>query len=245
MESLRDVPYGSSTVDELHLLEQMLWMPLDWRYDESSATETLLNEIQRDGERALDVVDAVLAVTHGFPGSYTRRRELEGTLSIGGSAWRVVDEGDDVLGRLERRVEESAEAAARSEMSKGGNPSYHLRESWSRVYGRNQDPGGAYREAVRAVEAAAKPVVSPNDRVATLGKMIQAMRDKPEKWEFDLGKVEALTELMAQLWTAQLDRHGTDDETHPLSVSAAEAEAAVHVAASVVHLFRNGHVRPV
>jgi hypothetical protein len=50
--------------------------------------------------------------------------------------------------------------------------------------------------------------------------------------------------MLAQLWTSQLDRHGTDDESVPLTVSMEQAEAAVHLATTLVHWFRRGSVRP-
>ncbi len=75
--------------------------------------------------------------------------------------------------------------------------------------------------------------------------MIIAMRDKPTKWTSDLGTVEQVIDMMSQLWTSQLDRHGTDDESVQLSVTAEAAEAAVHLAVLLMHWFRNGHVRAV
>jgi hypothetical protein len=58
-------------------------------------------------------------------------------------------------------------------------------------------------------------------------------------------RVDVVTDMMGQLWTAQLDRHGTNDETAPLAVSQAQAEAAVHLAVTLVHWFQSGAVRPV
>ena len=82
------------------------------------------------------------------------------------------------------------------------------------------EPGSfwSYREAVRAVEAAAKPVVLPQNDRATLGTMIAALRDKPDKWETRIGTIDDVRRQMELLWTNQLDRHGTDDETVPLQV---------------------------
>jgi len=77
--------------------------------------------------------------------------------------------------------------------------------------GAGPDPSGAYREAVRAVEAVAKPVILPNNDRATLGQM-------------------------ESVWTGQLDRHGTDDETVPLNVSPAEADAAFSACLNLVRL---------
>lgn len=170
------------------------------------------------------------------------RDNLAFALNVGGSAWRVAETADGTP-CLERRVDATAEDAAKQEMAQGGNAARHLSLAWHKVYGRTLDASSAFREAVRAVEAAAKPVVLPNDPVATLGKMIRALRDKPSKWQSDLGTVEQVASMMDDLWTAQLDRHGTDDESVRLSVTPEEAEAAVHLAVLLVQWFRNGHVR--
>lgn len=46
--------------------------------------------------------------------------------------------------------------------------------------------------------------------------------------------------MMALLWTAQLNRDGTDDESHPLTVSQEQPEAAAHLAVTLVHWCRSG-----
>lgn len=78
--------------------------------------------------------------------------------------------------------------------------------------------------------------------------MIGALRDAPDKWEFAMAPkggqpVDMVRTAMSLLWTAQLDRHGTDDESVPLSVSAAEAEAAVHLAVTLVNWCRGDSLR--
>lgn len=226
----------------LLLLEQSLRFPLNWRSGTKSALATVVSEVSGDGERALDVIDYVLMTAVIWPRFYDIRKDLESMLAVAGSAWMV---GQDPEGRwcLLRRVDESVEHAAREEMEQAGNAARHLSIAWHRVYGRQPDASGGYREAVRAVEAAVKPVISPNDRLATLGKMIKAVQDKPSKWVSDLGSLEVVARMMGELWTAQLDRHGTDDESVPLTVSSSQAEAAVHLAVTLVHWFRNGHVR--
>jgi len=85
-------------------------------------------------------------------------------------------------------------------------------------------------------------VITPNDSLATWGKMIKALRDKPQKWVAELGSISVVADMMGELWTSQLDRHGTDDESVPLSVSSAQAEAAVHLATTLVHWFKGGMV---
>jgi hypothetical protein len=238
-QALGDAP--TEWTETLQTMEQLLRYPLDWRYGDQSALNTLLEEVSEGGSRALDILDGCLMLSSLFGGSQARK-SLDSMLALGGSAW-TVGEDEDGTACLHRRVDETVEQAAKEQMDQAGNAARHLRSSWHLVYGRNPDSSGAYREAVRAVEAAAKPVVLPKDRVATLGKMIRAMRDAPSKWTSDLGSVPVVADMMNELWTSQLDRHGTDDESVPLSVSREQAEAAVHLAVTLVHWFRNGHVR--
>jgi hypothetical protein len=49
--------------------------------------------------------------------------------------------------------------------------------------------------------------------------------------------------MLDLLWKSQLDRHGTPDETVPLSVSLEEAEATLHLALTLVHWFRTGAIK--
>jgi hypothetical protein len=126
-----------------------------------------------------------------------------------------------------------------SERKVAARPSARVSTSSRRgetLAGRDLDPSGAYREAVRAVEAVAKPVILPSSDRATLGTMIAAMRDKPEKWETTLGKVDDVLAMMRILWTNQLDRHGTDDDSIPVSVSLEQADAAFATSLNLVHL---------
>lgn len=102
---------------------------------------------------------------------------------------------------------------------------------------------------MKALEAAAKPVIEPANPKATLGTMIAALRAKPSKWKTSLtpagpiDPIESIATMMELIWKSQLDRHGTDDESRPFSASPQEAEAAIHVAAALVHLFTSGAVQ--
>ena len=48
--------------------------------------------------------------------------------------------------------------------------------------------------------------------------------------------------MMQLLWKSQLDRHGTDDDQVPITVSQEESEAALHLAANLVHIFTSGTI---
>jgi hypothetical protein len=42
------------------------------------------------------------------------------------------------------------------------------------------------------------------------------------------------------IWKSQFDRHGTDDESVPLNASPQEADAALHLAITLVRYFAGG-----
>lgn len=213
----------------------------EWAYGSSGALDALAKEVASNGPRALDVLDGVLMMSRSL-GAYNAADELNLILAASGSAWTVGEQPDGTP-CLQRRVESTTEAAARIEFSAESRAARHLSIAWDKVYGRTPDASAAYREAVRGVEAAARPIVTPDDSLATLGKMIRALEDKPSKWSAEIGSIEAFTQMLRQLWTSQLDRHGTDDESVPLSVSPAQAEAAVHLAMTLVHWLRSSTVR--
>jgi hypothetical protein len=212
----------------------------------TSAADDLLGRMDRDPEFALDVIDYLLGhlprATEGEGNPYALAAELNAALA-GGSAWEVAEVGRGTYSLQRRAVGPVREVIA--ELPPSSRARQHLTTAWNRLVGRSPDASTAYREAIRAVEAVAKPVVLPTNDRATLGTMIAAMRDKPEKWATTLGTVEDVRRTMELVWTSQLDRHGTDDESVPLHVTQDQADAAVHLCIALVRLFAGGHVRRV
>lgn len=235
--SSRRFPYRG----KLKEVERKLRVPLDWSQDEMGALNSIRNNVA-DRDYFLSLVDLLLSEV-----TKDRANEVEQHLAEGGSAWTVDLSGDGPF-RLLRRVDATVTADARAVMSTSGRAGQHLAKAWNEVYGRNPDPSAAYREAVRAVEAIAAPVISPNDPLPTLGRMIAAIKDAPSKWLVVLqpsvgDAVMMVRETMQLLWTSQLDRHGTADEKVALHVSREEAEAAVHLAVTLVHWFHSGAIK--
>lgn len=205
--------------------------PFDWS-SQGSAMDQFSDRLRDSDVFTLDVVDFLVSER----AKVWRIDELEGLLEVGGSVWEAVR--DEQGRRLQRRAIGPVGDVMGEIGSTSARTDTHLRIAWSKIMGRDPDPTGAYREAVRAVEVAAKPVVSPNDSIPTLGKMIQALDDKPEKWETVLhGGVSSVTALARDLWKGQFDRHGSDDEDVPISVSMAEADAAFYLALTLSRLF--------
>ena len=246
-------------VSRLLEAEQVLREPLVWRTPDRAA-ESLLGLLQN--ERGLDLLDYCLLglldqflALHGnleelppgveVPPARDRNPQvgaLQQILDRSGSAWTI---GFDEDGKfcLQRRVDDTAEEAGRREMEYSGSGAEHLRAAWHNVYGRNPDPSKAYSEAIRAVEAAAHLIVTPTDEKPTLGKMISAMRSKPEKWMTVIGEVKTVRKMMQTIWFSQTGRHGRGDEPKPLEVSQLQAEAAVQLAVTLVQMFRTEAIR--
>jgi hypothetical protein len=215
--------------------------------DPEAAGLTLAQRMDADDAFALDVIDYWLHHLVEFRHRYEKLadavEQLQYFLTRGGSAWQVVDVsggGYALARRALGPVRESIE-----ELPPSSRAREHLTAAWNRLMGRDPDPSTAYREAVKALEAVAKPVILPTARRATLGTMISAMREAPQKWETTLGDVEDLRRQMEAVWKGQTDRHGSDDESVPLAVSQEEADFAVHSCVALVCLFAGGHVRRV
>ena len=123
----------------------------------------------------------------------------------------------------------------------------HLRRAWSHAFARQPDPSAACIEAAKAVEAAARATIEPNNPKATLGTMLKAVEVKPEKWttvfeSSDARSLETVISMMRMIWKGHL-RHGNPEE--PLDVSTEQCEMIVHTAALLVHWFGSGRIKTV
>lgn len=234
----RDVPMPSVFQD----LEAALRMepPLVWSPNEVySAWTSLRKRIALDSEFGLNVLDYFVSERC----TDERRTKLDALLVRGGSAWRVAE----VPGgghRLERRAPGPVTEAMDAVESDDARAHHHLRVAWGDLMGRDPNPSNAYREAVRAVEAAAKPVISPSNSLTTLGTVIRDVEAKPEKWVVGLQRAE-MTQVLGMcqlLWRGQGDRHGTDEPDAPLNVSQEEADSAFYPALALVRLFTSGAI---
>lgn len=170
--------------------------------------------------------------------------DLEAILSAGGSMWKV-GERDGVPG-LERRVPEGVQVAAEAVMAQPGTAGSLLSEAWHAAFGINPDYEKAYAKAIKAVEAAAIPVVSPTHAGATLGTVVQQLRDQGD-WKLDMTREhgihttqQVILGVAQALWTGQNDRHAGQPGYTPSTQ--AEAEAAVMLAVPLVQLFSSGAV---
>lgn len=224
------------------------------RYDLASRGEPLVAALSKNGPNALfndlsqDEVIRILDWTvFDYASSYTgtqRNLTLEDILRAGSSAWKVGQR--DGMAGLERRVPEGVQAAAEAAMKRPGDAGRLLSEAWHAVYGVDPQPDLGYRKSIEAVEAAALPLVLPNDDTAHLGKAISQMRADGD-WKLPFVKEHKLNpsgavviNMMQALWSGHSDRHpGT--ASYVQSTQAA-AEAAVSLSVTCVNLFVNGGI---
>jgi hypothetical protein len=171
---------------------------------------------------------------------------LEILLKSSGSKWTVGIRAAGRLG-LVQRVPEGVQNAVDGTIRSSGHAGIRLAEAWAAAFGITPDPSRAYSLAVKAVEDAAIPVLSPNDTTATLGKINSQMRHTGN-WGLPLAREDeyattsaTLLSMMKMLWAGQADRHGGHHDPS-LDITQEAAEVAVMTAATVVQLFTSGAV---
>lgn len=176
----------------------------------------------------------------------SRLAPLQQILADSGSAWEItaLDVKDGHEGEkhlvLTRRDLAEAKLAITDIREQNNRAGSFLADAWKAVAAQDPRPGEAYDKAVKAIEAAAQPVILPNNTGATLGQIISAMNDKPTKWMFALGDLETVIAMMKQVWTNHF-RHGTQKrDDHTLQ----EADAAVHLALPLLRFFVGGLIQP-
>lgn len=187
--------------------------------------------VRLSDDEMLDLVDWL---AHDDPDSWS---ELTTLLEGSSSAWALGRRNGNV--GLVRRVTQSVQTAADNAMSQGSAGAL-LGEAWSACFGRGPNPEEAYEKAIKAVEEAAAPVVSPKNLKATLGTMIRDMKAQGD-WKLDLpGTAQDVpVVLMEALWTGQESRHGGNGYRVPTQ---SEGEAAVLSAVPLVQWFASGAV---
>jgi hypothetical protein len=238
-------------VDERRLrdMELMLRRPLWNGPSGGQGLENLQRLLVRDSDLMLSVTD-YLASVYKPPARVSRSAglgHLDHIFRAAGSAWRVQREGFPP--GLVRRVDTTVEEAARDTLLRSETAGGLLARAWKAIYGLSPNPSEGYRLAVRAVEAAAIPVALPNDRDATLGRVIGTIKGQRHLWHVSLTHrddpqqpVAALLAMMESLWRSQHDRHVNLDPAAPLHVSQEEAETALHLAVTLVQWFTSGRV---
>lgn len=226
--------YGGLSQNLMLKVGTALRLPL--RQSESvSLSNEIVAFMQRDDDVFLDVLDFLLYEEH------EGKQELHEVLEVGGSAWALNADGTG----LERRVPETAKAAADSATSGNASYSAELREAWGRVFGRNPDPSDAWDHAIKALEELLIPIVVPGKPKSNLGTVAGELANSSHKWHIDLDSsgsrdaAETLSDMLRLVWPNP-DRHGGGADRR--APSQEEAESAVHLSVAIVEMCRDGRL---
>lgn len=170
---------------------------------------------------------------------------LESLLTRSKSAWTVGERAG--YSALVRRVPEGVQLGADSVMARAGRAGARLARAWEELYGIEPNASAAYGLAIKAVEDAAIPVVSPTNGAATLGTVLRQLEDQAD-WKLPMEREheratsrEVLIGMTRMLWHGQHDRHGGQPSA-PGDVSVKEATVAVSLATTLVNLFSSALV---
>ena len=107
-----------------------------------------------------------------------RIRKLIQLFDDSGSAWAVDCDGCGLIERVSREERDAYDAAT----EKDDDATEYLRAGWKAAWGVSLSSDLAHENAVKALEALFRPVVTPKELDATLGKIISCLEDKPSKW---------------------------------------------------------------
>ena len=220
-------------------------------------------------DQLLDIIDGLLALLPYKPappasndpvvllvrrarkamGAKDQREVLQRLLDDGHMIYRVRPDG---LG-LERRVSPLTHAqaiTAAGAATQAGFPAAEERllAAWNAIYALKPDPSGAYRDAIRAVEAVANPLFLPAAQAPTLGQVIRHLDQRGSDYEMVIANkagspadVNAVLGMMRLLWEGHRDRHEGGPTTAPITPES--AQTAVAIAVTLVHLLATGSVR--
>jgi hypothetical protein len=122
----------------------------------------------------------------------------------------------------------------------------YLTKARDRLFCLHPDPGAAYVDMIRAVEAVACPLFLPADPLPTLGKLRAHLLDAAPAYEYVLpgkdraGNIDGVIAMITDLWEGHSDRHAGGPSS--VQVSQEAAEAAFTLTVSLVTLFSSGAV---
>lgn len=210
---------------------------LDWK-------EKILPQLRKIDDRIFtNLLDYLASSTPFEPGT---EHPLEYILSEGGSAWTIM-RWNDIYARLTRRVPEGITEAFHDVLRATDRASRKLQEAWLDAYGANPRASVAYSNAVVAVEAAALTVIPVNKQDATLANLFSILEAEKPKWQLVLRDsdkspgAKSLAVMLRTLWRGHQSRHGRPDYT---DATLEEARAALVLAATLLHWFTSGVIKP-
>jgi|GEM_PF-1209375 hypothetical protein len=217
----------------------------------SHSIQTFYSYMRSSEEAYLDGLDYILHSAmdesirslHSYESDILRKLiNMKEILRRANVNWDILMTSDKTIVYLERRVmpevQERYDIVAESVPELAGS---HLRNSWKNAYMH----GGSYKEAWeyarKAVECMLTPIVSPNNRRATISSLIRDLAAKPEKWvctipsdsnEESVGKFISLVKMMPY----EPGHHGQE----PTEISEKEAQLQATIAITICQILHDG-----
>lgn len=230
----------------IHAIERYLQITLPYDEEDDGELELQASLIRyaQDGDNALDVAEALLTTTttYDIGDVLTTINQI---LLESGSKWVAVPQ-EGAKATLEERVDATTTQAYELAISNSAaNSAGLLRKAWGHAFGRSPLPSEAYKDAVRAMEAAAWPVVTPNNNAATLGHILGELKANRAKWHTKISEqqaslgVDMVVNAMQLVWEGHTDRHGS---ANPVAVTQEAAEQAVFTAVMVCNYCARGYL---
>lgn len=240
--------FGSQSRDFVMELERNLRLTVQRTPRDPRGVESVMGTASRDPQLFVRIVDFALRnITIGYMINEcaVAAGQLDRILRESGAAWEVRGVENRLQYFLERRIDATTSAVLSTLTSEGTPEARHLAEARRHAFGQSPQPGKAYDEAVKAVEAVTIPVVLPNDQQATLGKVIGEIRNDPTRWTSSLTEptakgmspVEVVIAMLDMLWRNETERHAP-----VVAIPQGQAESAVHLSLTLVQLFRSGAI---
>ncbi|MDU7731116.1 MAG: hypothetical protein E7J96_06975 [Actinomyces sp.] len=203
-----------------------------------SLYHTITRSLETAPTEALDVIDALLFLDHNPRELNEILKDVDHEYTVHSDRKRLVKKIDDsVWTEYKLAIETQDEASAL------------LEQAWAKQFSRKQDLKGAWADATKAVEAALKPIVAPKGE-ASIGSMIQMLKDKPEKWECRLPDrnwkkititgIDSLANALI-LVGYEPGRHGGSNDEPP--IDSITSSTVVLQAVSIVAWIRQGALR--
>lgn len=232
-------------------------------------SESLLWATDEDPDLLLAIADCILAIACddyrrsrnpgiGYSQQQYFRDRTETAAAFVGALMRILHEADSIYKvempeepdrwRLVRRVDGTVTAAVHDAQRSAADAGRLLATSWRATFQHDPDLKRAYADAVLAVEAAACPVLTPDDPTPTLGKAIAHLSRTVTQWSvagLDDKQQKSGATLLAMLHTVwqNQERHASQGGKAPEPVDQVEAEAVLFLAVTLVQWFGRGLVR--
>ena len=195
---------------------------------------------------------AITTLARRYPGLRRTKRivkSLRRLLEESRSVYEIAPDNRGLVRRIDITLAEQVDQAEGFALAAGMPAArQHLSQARAKLFSLHPEPGGAYAETIRAVEAVAHPILLSHHPFPTLSLARDHLRDAAAKYDFAIpgkggapGDVAVVVEMLSTLCRGQSDRHAGGPNN--AVVTQASAETAFALAVTLVVWFSTGAVR--